>query len=313
MQAPFRQLPLAARLAFIPAFYLVNTGVLYFLGSFIAHQFMGIEDTSALMQGTFSTEHEAYVFLFLQALFSLGGFMLSAVLFTYFETGTVKQSMHLNRWPHFRLLLLALLAILAAQPLIELLVQLSKSLTSAPALQPLRDIEQKEEVFMEKLLQFTSLGRFFVTATVIALVPALSEEFFFRGLIMRTLLRSKMNVALSIIVTGFIFALVHMQLSNFVAIWVLGSFLGYLYYISGSLWLPIMAHFINNFLTVLFKYLFNNGYLSSDLANASTPLWLTILGTVIFGLCIFMFYKWQEKAEFADIQLPINTEPTLYE
>lgn len=313
MQAPFRQLPLFARLAFIPAFYIVNLGVFYYLGSFIAHQFLGVEDPSKLMSGTLDNASDVYPFLFLQGLFSLGGFLLSAILFTKFETGTIGRSMHLDVAPKLSLVLLTAVAIVLAQPLIEFLVELSKGLSSSPALQPLRELEEKEAAFMQGLLNYTGLGRFVLTATVVALIPALSEEFFFRGLIMRTMLRGKTNVALAIIVSGLLFAIVHVQLSNFLAIWVLGCFLGYLYYISNSLWLPVIAHFINNFLTVLLKYLYSTGNISKDFAEASSPLWLTLIGTALFTLCIFMFYKWREKADFADTQEQPHIETPSYE
>jgi hypothetical protein len=120
-----------------------------------------------------------------------------------------------------------------------------------------------------------------------AVIPAVSEEFFFRGLLLGDLLKGKVHPVLAVGLTGFIFAISHAQFENTLAIWALGSFLGYLYYVSGSLWLPIMVHFVNNFLALLLKYLFNLGVISSDLAEAKTPLYATVISILIFSGFIF--------------------------
>ena len=83
---------------------------------------------------------------------------------------------------------------------------------------------------------------------------------------------------------------------------VLGSFLGYFYYVSGSLWLPIAAHFTNNFLAVLMKYFYNIGMISEDMANAKTSLYLTVISLAIFAVFIFLFNKWKNPAKFVEIE-----------
>lgn len=260
----------------------------------------GTTNADNVLEGNFATDKDVYAFLFIQSVYSLGAFFLTAIMFVKLETGDVFEGLRLRFIPSLKMLALALVAIVAAQFFMELLVNLNKSITLPSALNILKELEQKEADLTEKLLSYTSLGRFFITALVIAVVPALSEEFFFRGLIMGTLLRAKFKPAVAIVLSGLLFALVHLQFSNFLAIWVLGCFLGYLYFVSGSIWLPVTAHFINNFLTVLFKYLFSIGKISKELAEADSPVWLSVAGIAVFCLCVFIFYKWREKVDFAE-------------
>jgi membrane protease YdiL (CAAX protease family) len=93
-----------------------------------------------------------------------------------------------------------------------------------------------------------------------------------------------------------------LEFDNTIAIWALGSFLGYLYYVSGSLWLPVAAHFTNNFLAVLMKYFYNLGMISEDVSNAKTPLYVTVVSLLIFGVFIFLFNKWKNPATFVEIE-----------
>jgi hypothetical protein len=51
-----------------------------------------------------------------------------------------------------------------------------------------------------------------------------------------------------------LFSAIHFHFQGIIPRFVLGVLLGYLFYWSQSLWLPILAHFINNAQAVLFSY-----------------------------------------------------------
>ena len=145
------------------------------------------------------------------------------------------------------------------------------------------------------MLNFKSPAQLILVSLVIAVIPAVAEEMFFRGLLLGDLLKGSINPYVAIGISGLLFAVAHFEFENTLAIWVLGSFLGYLYYVSGSLWLPIGVHFINNFLQVFFKYLYNNGYLKEDVTENSVPVYITIISVAIFAGCIFVFQRWKNK------------------
>jgi len=63
----------------------------------------------------------------------------------------------------------------------------------------------------------------------------------------------------------------------------LGAFFGYLLVWSGSLWLPIIAHFTNNAIAVIFYYLKFNGYqvVDIDVIGSGETLWLGVVSGVL--------------------------------
>jgi membrane protease YdiL (CAAX protease family) len=289
--------------------FFFNLSVVYFIASQIAQFCFGIEEFHKITEDAVYSAKEIYALLFVQGFSALGGFALTAMMFSVLETGEFKHHLRLKIYPSLKLILLAAVSIIVAQFFIEFLVTINKQIQLPSSLSFLTELREKEEAISNAMLNFTSVGHFVFAVLVMAVIPAVSEEFFFRGLLLGDLLREKVHPAFAIAVTGFIFAISHAQFENTLAIWALGSFLGYLYYVSGSLWLPILVHFINNFLALLLKYLFNLGVISSDLAEAETPLYATVISILIFSGFVFLFNKWKNPATFVEEDEFLNENP----
>ena len=105
-----------------------------------------------------------------------------------------------------------------------------------------------------RLMQLLSSGEgsrplLFLT---MAVIPAITEEFFFRGLLQGTLQRVLPHKRwLPIILSAGIFALFHGAIVGFPSRMLLGMMLGYLAVDSLNLRLPILLHFLNNTLALL--------------------------------------------------------------
>jgi hypothetical protein len=77
----------------------------------------------------------------------------------------------------------------------------------------------------------------------------------------------------------------------------LGMILGYLLFWSGSIWLPIIAHFINNTMAVIGYFMVNSGKLSKEtleLGSSNDLLPFTFLSTAVFIYACYVFYKKSE-------------------
>lgn len=83
----------------------------------------------------------------------------------------------------------------------------------------------------------------------IAVLPAIFEELLFRGLIPRFF--ENRGVWVTIFVTGILFAIFHLDFYKLLPITFLGSWLGYLLYTSRTIYMPMLAHFLNNFLAII--------------------------------------------------------------
>ena len=92
----------------------------------------------------------------------------------------------------------------------------------------------------------------------LAVVPAIGEEFLFRGIMQRSLIDFNINPHTAILITAIVFSAMHMQFFGFFPRFFLGVLLGYLYYWSGSIWVPIIGHFFQNASSVILIYWMNN-------------------------------------------------------
>lgn len=87
---------------------------------------------------------------------------------------------------------------------------------------------------------------------VIGVSAGICEEVLFRGVIQRGL--EKFGAVKSILLTAFLFGLMHMDFQRFLGTFILGALLGYLTYKSNSLFSSIFAHFANNSIAVCLTY-----------------------------------------------------------
>ncbi len=96
-----------------------------------------------------------------------------------------------------------------------------------------------------------SMLAFFVLAVVLA---PLAEEFIFRAGIYR-FLKGVLHPNLALLLSGFLFALLHNNLASFVPLWFLGIALAKSYEVTGNIRVPILIHAIFNLNQLLFIFL----------------------------------------------------------
>ena len=153
-------------------------------------------------------------------------------------------------------------------PVVALLSQWNQAIElpkSWGALQQwMADMDTKAEELTTLLTFKHSYGTLLANILVLALIPALSEEFMFQGTIQAFLTKWTCKPHLAIWITAVIFSLIHFQFSGFVPRLLLGAYLGYLFYWSRSLWLPILAHFLHNALSLLVDFSFQGRGISLD-------------------------------------------------
>ena len=123
-----------------------------------------------------------------------------------------------------------------------------------PIPQWLLHFDINSEAIIESFLKMSNISDLVYTIVVIAIVPAIGEELLFRGYIQQKLVSRLKNPHTAILITAFLFSLIHLDFQGIIPRFVLGALLGYIFYWSGSLLLPILAHFINNAQVVIFSY-----------------------------------------------------------
>jgi hypothetical protein len=132
---------------------------------------------------------------------------------------------------------------------------------------------------------------------MIAILPALGEELLFRGLIQHLISRWFRNSHVAIFGTAFLFSFIHFQFFGFVPRFLLGLYFGYLLFWSGSLWLPIVAHLINNGLAVFYYHYAGNSEAFTTIDNIGISdsshymLYVSIFLTTVILAIIYMREK----------------------
>ncbi|HWB62649.1 MAG TPA: CPBP family intramembrane glutamic endopeptidase [Chitinophagales bacterium] len=297
MRPPFRDFPFGIKLFLMVCLWLFNYGVVGYVAIMAVPALFGIDQPMTVLQGTLDTDNAVNAFLFVQGVSSVGGFFLSAVMFAGLETGAIYERLRMNHGVPVKMLVLAVFAIFAAQFFIEFLVDVMNAIPLPSSMAFLKDHQKETDALTETILNNNRFVRFIWVSVVFAVIPAVCEEIFFRGLLLGGFLRAGISPVVSIIVTGLIFSLTHWEYQNTLAIWALGAFLGYAYYISGSLWLSVALHFTNNFMQVLFKYLYATGNIKTDVAEASMPWYATLAAIIVFAGCLYVLNRWKKPYE----------------
>jgi membrane protease YdiL (CAAX protease family) len=131
---------------------------------------------------------------------------------------------------------------------------------------------------------------------VLAIVPALFEEFFFRGCLQQIMIALTKNAFVGIMITAILFSAIHLSFYGFLPRVFLGVLLGYIFYYSKNLWLSIIAHFLNNAFSVTVLYsLSRSGKLTPDAMEDSYPLYYGLVGGITLILLFIAFRRESDR------------------
>ena len=243
----------------------------------------------------------------MQLIQSFGLFVIPPFVMASLWSNNAFEFLRLKSTLRWSTVLYVVAFMLVAIPFINMLSWLNQQIILPEALSEIEKMIQSSEVqiaeITEKMLNVSTLGALLFNVFLVAVVPALGEELFFRGTIQR-LLSDWKGALFAIWITAFVFSAIHMQFYGFLPRMLLGAFLGYLLLWSGSLWLPIIAHFVNNSVAVVFYYLKFNGVKVIDVETIGTDdtLWLGIVSGIVCVFLGFLIRKNTRKAT-SEIQL----------
>ena len=147
----------------------------------------------------------------------------------------------------------------------------------------LKMLEETASATTEKMLNVDTIGGLLLNLLVIALIPAVGEELTFRGVLQQGLMRRVKSPHVAIILSAAIFSFIHFQFYGFLPRMFLGILLGYMFYITGSLWTSIAMHFVNNGTTVVVYYLNHKGIIHVDVEHfgEAQSSWLVVISAVV--------------------------------
>ena len=247
---------------------------------------------------------------YLQIVQSIGLFIMPPLLAGYFFEKNALRYLGMKKNPGGTIFIIVILLMFFSIPFLNWLVSINESMKLPSFLQGIeqwmKDSEEQAAQLTTAFLDVQTVGGFLLNILMIAILPAVGEELLFRGLLQKLFGEWFKNIHVAIFFTAFIFGLVHMQFYGLLPRMMLGVIFGYLFYWTGSLWVPIFAHFLNNASVVVASFLSNLGLIKTDYENfGNTDNLLLIIGSALFSSLLLMFiYKKQKLA----ISTPLNEE-----
>ena len=245
------------------------------------------------------------LYKWLQSWSSIGIFILSSIIFIYLTEKKFVISTSFTRAQ----LLLAICSMLFCLPIINFLALWNEGLHLPEFMAQIENwmrlSEAKSATIMEYFVAMDSYTDLVINLVVIALIPAIGEEFLFRGVIQRGLIKWKKNPHFGIWISAFLFSALHMQFLGFIPRFLIGGFFGYLFLWSGSIWLPVITHFLNNALAVLVIFTSSSvpdTYIPAlrkkieSMGANSGDIPMVIMCCLAVSLLLYLFYNSKKKS-----------------
>jgi len=285
------------------ALVLISFGGLLFIGQVLAWGFVIVVTGSAtayqdLLLNPMGDPDSKWLLMVVQGLNHMGGFLVAPLIF-YF-TLVKGRFFHDYFRPQANLPMVLLLTVLVSFSFMivdTFFIEWNESIKLPESMSGLEQWAKALEDSMKELTtyltKFDSPGYFILAVVVIAVLPGIGEELIFRGLLQNIFLRMNKNPHIAIWLAAFFFSAIHFQFYGFFPRLFLGALFGYLYFWTGNLLVPIVAHFFNNFFSVAALYAYQRGLTDIDPETSEAlPLTYIIVFGVLFMVLIVYFKKY---------------------
>lgn len=226
-------------------------------------------------------------------------FCAPAVFSAYVISKRPWRFLRLSTSPGIWQIVMAVAAMMAAIPFMNAVIAWNESLTLPDSLasveQWMRASETRASEATALLFGDYSVVSLFIGIGLVGILVGFSEEIFFRGGLQNILCSSGKNPHIAIWVTAVVFSAVHVQFFGFFPRLLLGAFFGYMMYWSGSLWLAVICHALNNSMVVVSQWAVHNGLKAAstvETIGTSAQHWPVVVGSLLLtALAITVLYR----------------------
>ncbi|MDR0547519.1 MAG: CPBP family intramembrane metalloprotease [Dysgonamonadaceae bacterium] len=238
----------------------------------------------------------------MQTLQVFGMFIFPALACAWLYSDNVKSYLSLRMNVSWKLLALTALSVLAVIPFLNCTYAINQQMVFPEWLSGvenwIKTMEETSNRIFETMLYVHHWWDIPVNILLVCVLAAISEELIFRGLLQNLLSRAVRNPHAAIWITAIIFSAFHLQFYGFIPRMLIGAYLGYLLYYTGSIWVSVLAHFTNNlFSTVVFSVFQDSPEMakSVDALGYGQTWWLAVVSLFWFGYIAYCIFKSQRK------------------
>jgi uncharacterized protein len=227
--------------------------------------------------------------LMAQGILNAAIFLLPAVLFAYLSTPRPAAYLGLRAPGKTTQMVLVVLIMIGALPMLNLLESLVGLINFGPKI---KAEQAANDAMMGAFMNMSGTAAFLRAFIVLAVIPAVGEELFFRGVLMRFARKYSRSMVFPVIFSAVVFSYSHTNIYGYLSIFLAGVLLAVIYNITGSIWCSIVAHLVFNGTTLLVASLSGtNVALKTFLESKGGITSMVIGGTIIFCVAFYLLLR----------------------
>ncbi len=281
-------------LVFILLFQIVGYGISLYALSQAYH--ISIEEVKSLMRypdGTALGINIGRISNLIQFFFYMG---IPAIIFVLFNRANFNDFGGYNQKIKGRNLLWASLIGATALPVISVIVALAKQFPWPIGIANVANkMEYGRTHLFENLLDMQTYSELIFCIFLLAFMPAVLEEFVFRGIILKIGLNQFKKPKKALVFQAIVFAAMHFSFYEFPGILLMGALLGYISYKFNNLWYNTLTHFVFNGITIVIHFAilrnFKNTGVMFEIEQIFNNFFVAIPASIIFGYSIYQLTK----------------------
>ena len=230
----------------------------------------------------------------------IGFFILPSLVFLYVGTKDPRNFILWKRQFQFSTLFIVVGILLFLAPFVNLLISWNEAMHLPDFLSSveanMRLMEDSAGRLTDALVSMNTPNELIYMIFIVAVLPAIGEELMFRGIVQRLLSQQFKSYHIGIWITALLFSALHFQFFGFFPRVFLGAVLGYLLIFSGNIIYPMIAHFFNNFSSLVLAYMIQHKIIGDEIETiGGQQEWLYILpGLIVSGL--LFYFLWRKRS-----------------
>ncbi len=284
----------------------VSFSILLIIGLITAIPLFGISLSSFQEAVNVNNPENIGLIKYMQFIQHIGIFIVPPLVAAFVFSENPKSYLRADTKSSFVLYFLAGLIIVFAIPLINYTGAINAKLSLPESLSGLeakiKAMEEAAKKMTDIFLDVKTPGGLAVNIILIALLPAIGEEFLFRGVLLKIFKEWTRNEHAAVLISAFLFSAVHFQFYGFLPRFLLGVLFGYLFVLSKNIWIPVTMHFINNGLAVVLYYFMHDTDLYAEaekIGTDSSSVMSMFFSVTVLAVLIYTFHtiSVKEKAK----------------
>jgi membrane protease YdiL (CAAX protease family) len=263
--------------------------------------------------GDLSDPESIRVLKYFQVVQSIGLFIVPPIILAWLFHGRIVEYLYLKRNTTSTSIFLVAVLVFISLPSINFIGEWNTRMEFPEFLAGLerwmKNAEENAAELTEAFLKVETTGGLLFNLFMIAFLPAIGEELLFRGVIQRIFTNWTRSHHWGIWISAILFSALHIQFYGFVPRMLLGVLFGYLLVWSGSMWLPIVAHFFNNGFAVVAMYLVDKNVLNpavEEIGATTGSRYAAILSLALVFLLMFLIKKENRGNELTGNEQTLN-------